>query len=478
MASGSAAGGVDARPPLPEDGSAARPGLLQAARVWLRIGLLGVGGPAAQIALLHREVVERHRWIDAQRFLHALNFCMLLPGPEAQQLATWIGWRLHGVAGGLLAGTLFVLPGLVAIVALGAVHIAHGDLHAVASIFLGLQAAVIAVVLRALVGMARRVLLTRAQLAIAVIAFVLIHAFALPFPALVVLAAIAGWLWSSRVPAPASLPLATAAMSPATARAGAADNQGGDVVDPPAGAASTPTWRRTLRTVLACLVVWWAPILMLALWLGADSVLVELGVFFGQVAVVSFGGAYAVLAYVAQYVVEARQWLDAADMIDGLALAEATPGPLVLVNAFVGQLVAERHAAGGLPWLMGLAGAGIVAWTTFAPSFLWIFAGGPWLDVLRRQRGLAAALAGVTAAVVGVMASLALWFALRVLFAETTPLSLGIATLQWPRWQSLDPGALALALLAGLLLARRWGLLPVLAIAAAGGWLLGLAATR
>ncbi len=398
-----------------------RPSLGDATAVWARIGLLSFGGPAGQIALMHRELVDERRWIDESRFLHALNFCMLLPGPEAQQLATYIGWALHGWRGGLIAGLLFVLPGLACILALSAAYGAFSDAGWLTAIFFGLKAAVLVIVIEATLRMGRRALKTRLSLGLAVAAFIALFVFALPFPLVVLGAGLTGLLVARRA--------GEANTAPITAAIG---------------------WRRTVLTVLQWAFVWFLPLVPLALLFGAGSIFVSIFVFFSQMAVVSFGGAYAVLAYVAQEAVQGFGWLQPAEMIDGLALAETTPGPLVLVLSFVGFLAGLNQATGLWPLAAGLLGGLVAAWATFAPSFLWIFAGAPHIDRLRGNRLLSGALAAITAAVVGVILNLALWFGLHVLFAEIGRLDLGIVSVPLPAWQSFDPLALAFVALAAL----------------------------
>ena len=370
-------------------------------RVWARIGLLSFGGPAGQIALMHRELVEARGWIDEARFLHALNFCMLLPGPEAMQLATYVGWLRGGWRGGMLAGGLFVLPGIAAIMALSWVYVLAGDVGWIAGAFFGLKAAVIAIVAQALVRIGRKALKGWQALAIAVAAFVALFLFAVPFPLVVLAAALVGFL---------------------TARGGAAP--------------APPARVSTLRVALVWLALWLGPVLALVLALGRDHVLAQVAVYFSQMAVLTFGGAYAVLAWVAQAAVEQFGWLSAAQMLDGLAMAETTPGPLIMVTQFVGFMAG--WGAGGLA--MASAAALVSVWATFAPCFLWIFAGAPHAERLRGNPALAGALAAVTAAVVGVIANLALWFTLHALFGQVAG--------RWPVWSTLDPWAAGLTVLA------------------------------
>lgn len=403
-------------------------------RVWLAIGALGFGGPAGQIALMHRELVERRGWIDDAAYLRALNFCMLLPGPEAQQLATWCGWRLRGTAGGLVAGLAFVLPGALVMAALTGLYLGFGRLPLVQAMFHGVQAVVLAVVAQALARVAARALKGRQAWVLAVLAFALLFFLDVPFPAVVLGAGVIGW-WGARHDA-----VTTAAPTRAS-------------------------WRRSLAVAALWAGIWVTPIAAAALWLGGDHPLVALGRFFAGQAAVTFGGAYAALSYVAQHAVEARGWLSPAEMLDGLGLAETTPGPLVLVFQFVGGLAGSRfgldHGA-----LLGMA---MVLWVTFAPSFLWIFALAPHLDGLTRRPALAGALAAVTGAVVGVMANLAAWFALHVLFSRVEAVRLGPLRL-WQPGGNVDLFAAGVALAALFLLTRaRLPLGWVLALGAAAG---------
>lgn len=401
-------------------------------RVFARIGILSFGGPAAQIALMHREVVETRGWLTEAEYLRALSFCMLLPGPEAMQLATFVGWRLHGTAGGLIAGLLFVLPGAAVVMALAMVYAAFGQVPLVAAIFLGVQAAVLAIVLHALQRVAKKALKGRLAWALAILAFLGLFAFNLPFPVIILGAGIAGWLSARNAPVPQ-------AVAPAP----------GLVAD-------------ARRQALVWGAVWLIP--LAGLWAFEGGILAEIGLFFSQLAVVTFGGAYAVLAWMTQAVVQDKGWLTLPQMIDALGLAETTPGPLILVNQFVGYLAA--HGAGG--WTLGLAGAVTALWMTFAPCFLWIFVGAPFIERLAQAPRLSAALAGITAAVVGVIANLSVWFAMHVLFSRTSTVEAFPLRLMVPDPASLDPLALALGVLAGvLILWRHWPLPGVLALTAA-----------
>jgi len=402
-------------------------------RVWARIGLLSFGGPAGQIALMHRDLVERRGWIDEARFLHALNFCMILPGPEAMQLATYVGWLRGGWRGGLVAGGLFVLPGAMVILALSVVYVQGADLALVAAALLGLKAVVIALVAQALVRLARRAVTGRFGAVVAGLAFVALFVFAVPFPLVVLAAALAGYAATrGRVAPSVALPRAA----------------GG--------------W----RVALVWLAVWLVPVAALLVLPGVPAVLAQVAVFFSQMAVLTFGGAYAVLAWVAQAAVEGRGWLSAGQMLDGLALAETTPGPLILTLQFVGFMAGFQASGGSL--VVAVLAALVTLWVTFAPCFLWIFALAPQAERLRANPALSGALKAVTAAVVGVIASLGLWFALHTLFAQT-----GVwGGVPLPVWSSLDPravGLTVLALLAAFVLRVPTGALIL------GGALAGLA---
>lgn len=403
-------------------------------RTFGRIGILSFGGPAAQIALMHRELVDEKRWLEEQDYLRALSFCMLLPGPEAMQLATYAGWRLKGVAGGLLAGLLFVLPGALVILALAAAYVQWGHLDGVQALFIGVKACVAVIVVEALLRVARRALKGAVHRWIAILAFVGLFFFGLPFPLIILLAALVGMMALPAAPPPA---LAS---------------------QPDAGHGHLPA---TLGIGLA---LWGAP--LLALWLAGQSFLLTLGLFFSKLALVTFGGAYAVLAYMTQAVVQDLGWLETGQMIDALGLAETTPGPLILVTEFVAYVAGHGQGSAGL----ALAAVALTLWVTFVPCFLWIFAFAPYIDRIARRPRLQAALAGITAAVVGVIGSLSLWFALHVLFARVAERSVGPLTLPWPDLASLSLPSLAIMAIAGvLLLLRHWRLFPVLGLSAALG---------
>ncbi|WP_245506507.1 chromate efflux transporter [Rhizobium sp. PP-F2F-G48] len=428
---------------------AIRPAFAEAARVWARIGFLSFGGPAGQIALMHREVVETRRWVDEDRFLHALNYCMLLPGPEAQQLAIYIGWLLHGTRGGLVAGLFFVLPGLCVLLGLSTLYALYHQTGMLSAVFFGLKAAVLAIVVEALLRLARRALKTTVARVIATLAFVCLFVFSVPFPLVILAAGLFGLLTAGRQAANASM---------------------GDVAGP------ARTWPQTLALVAVWAGLWVAPLGLIVLLWGEDSVFAALHIFFSKMAVVTFGGAYAVLAYVAQQAVETHHWLRPGEMLDGLALAETTPGPLVLVLTFVGFMAAFRVPPIGLdPVVSGLIGGLVATWVTFVPCFALIFLGAPSVERLRGNRMAVAAMAAISAAVVGVILNLAVWFALHVLFARVQPVRLGPLVLSVPDLASFDPRAALLALLAaGLLFVARLGVVATLSVCAAGGLLVSL----
>jgi chromate transporter len=392
-----------------------KPTFSEAFKVWLKIGCLSFGGPAGQIALMHRIVVDEKKWVEEVRFLHALNFSMLLPGPEATQLATYIGWLLHGVRGGLTAGILFVLPGAFVMLGLSLLYAFGRGLGPIDGALFGIKAAVLVIVTEALMRIGKRSLKSHLLVALAGLGFIGIFFFALPFPLIVVAAALIGFLVAQN--APEQLALAT------TAPAAAEPRKGG--------------WRQFAAALAIGLTLWWTPVLLAFVWLGGGHVLVAIGVFFSKLAVVSFGGAYALMAYMAQQAVETHGWLTAPEMVDGLGLAETTPGPLILVTQFVGFLAAFRNAAPFSPLTAGLLGAAMTTWVTFVPSMLWIFAGAPFIEELRGNRRLAGALAAITAAVVGVILNLSVWFALHVLFGNVTEMHFGPM-----RWFAFDPAAL------------------------------------
>ena len=388
-----------------------------ALKVWTRIGLLSFGGPAAQIALMHRVLVDEKKWIDEPRFLHALNFCMVSPGPEAQKLATYIGWLLHGIRGGLAAGILFVLPGAVVMLALSLLYALGRGFAGVDGALFGIKAAVLVIVLEALIRIGKRALKTSLLLALAGGAFVGIFFFGMPFPLIVIIAAIIGYVVARSSPSLLGIKADVGALA----------------------APAPDRWRQAVTASVVGLVAWWAPVALAVVTLGSDHVLVRIGTFFSKLAVVSFGGAYALLAYMAQEAVETHHWMTAPEMVDGLGLAETTPGPLILVTQFVGFLAGFRDPAPFPPVAAGVLGAAMTTWVTFVPSMLWIFAGAPFVEQLRANRRLSGALAAITAAVVGVILNLSVWFALHVLFGQVTEMHAGPL-----RWYAVDVFALDL----------------------------------
>ena len=437
-----------------------------AVRAWAGIALQTFGGPAGQIAVMQRVLVDERRWIGQRRFLHALNYCMLLPGPEAQQLAIYIGWLLNGTRGGLAAGVLFVLPGVVALLALSAIYVAFGDTAAVTALFAGLAPAVLAIVVHAVIRVARRALPHPALVGIAVAAFVALAVFGVAFPVVIGVAGAVGWAlgrWRA----------------PVMARAGG--GHGGEqdgpapVIADDALHAERPTARRAAQVLGAGLVLWASPVVAVALLAGGGSVFVEQGLFFSGTALVTFGGAYAVLAFVAQRAVEVYGWLAPGEMVRGLALAEKTPGPLIMVVQFVAFLGAYRDPGTLDPWVAALIGALLTTWVTFVPCFLFIFLGAPHVERLRGNRALSAALTGITAAVVGVIANLAVYFAINTLFDETGRARLGPIDLEVPVLATVRPLEVGIALVAAaLVFGRGWSVLRTLGVCAALGLGLGL----
>ncbi len=412
--------------------------LRQAFWVWLRIAMLSFGGPAGQIAVMHRILVDEKRWIGEQRFLHALNYCMLLPGPEAQQLATYIGWLMHKTKGGIVAGVLFVIPGAIAIMALSWVYVLYGRVGIVSALFFGLKAAVLAVVLQAVVRIGGRALKSTASRLLAALAFILIFFLGAPFPLIVLGAGVIGW-WSGRQGHTAFRGGGHGVSKGATVAD--ADTLLGE--DLPAHA--RPTWRETVWTALVWLALWLLPVAALLIALGPDDVFSRIATFFSTMAMVTFGGAYAVLAYVAQQAVENYGWLGPKEMLDGLGMAETTPGPLIMVLQFVGFLGAYRAPGTLSPLLAGTLGGLLATWVTFVPCFLWIFLGAPFIERLRGNAAVAAALSAITAAVVGVVLNLAVWFALHTLFRETAIVTIGPVRFDAPILASMDPSAALLA---------------------------------
>ncbi len=435
-----------------DDTTTSKPTLGEATRVWLRIGCLGFGGPAGQISLMHRELVEDRRWVGEAQFLHALNYCMLLPGPEAQQLATYVGWLLNGTIGGLIAGSLFVLPGLVVILVLATLYSQFHQTVWLGGLFFGLEAAVLGIVVQAVIRMSRKALRTRAAVGLAIGAFLALACFSAPFPLVIFCAAVIG------------LTMGRGGSNGAAAHTKITE-------DAPERIAWSPKaeFRRVLGVLITWGGLWGVPVVLIAVGLGDTHRLTTMAVFFSKMAVVTFGGAYAVLGWVAQRAVEHYGWVTPREMLDGLALAETTPGPLILVLSWVG-FVAGTKIVGWPALLGGLAGLAVVTWVTYVPCFLWILLGAPWVERLRGHVGFSAALSGIGAAVVGVIANLALWFSLHVLFRDVIQVSVGPFTPTLPQLASFDVAAFGLAALGALLLFGARTSIPLtLAVTAAAG---------
>jgi chromate transporter len=422
----------------------------EAFRWWLKLGFVNFGGPAGQIAIMHDELVDRRRWISNERFLHALNFCMLLPGPEAQQLAIYVGWLLNGTLGGIVAGVLFVLPAFFLILGLSWTYAVHGDVTWVAAVFYGLRSAVIGLVAAALIRVGRKALRTPAAWTVAVLAFTAIFFFDVPFPLIVLGAAAVG--------------IVDPALWPAAGQGRRSDDDA--VIGDATSERAAPSWRRAATVLLVGLAIWWGPLLAVLAWRGLDDTLSKEALFFSQAAMVTFGGAYAVLSYINQAAVQQFGWLAPGQMVTGLGLAESTPGPLIMVTEFVGFLGGYNFPGGLDPVVAGILGATVATWATFAPCFLWIFLGAPYIERLRGQRALGAALAAITAAVVGVILNLAVTFAAFALFDEID----GSRGFPVPHLPSVDVFAAALAGAAFVALWRyRVNVLVVVSTSAAAG---------
>jgi chromate transporter len=437
--------------------------LREAFWTWARVAALSFGGPAGQIAVMHRILVDEKKWISDSRFLHALNYCMLLPGPEAQQLATYVGWLMHRTLGGIVAGGLFIVPGIVSIMALSYIYAAYGNVPVIVALFFGLKAAVLAIVVEALVRIGKRALKTRTMLAIAAAAFVGIFFFDIPFPIIVFGAAILGWIGAT-----ANLPGFQVEASHAANKKdqGVVDSLLGDELP----AHARPSIARSLAVSAIWLLLWLVPVTMLIISLGRGHVFTEIAIFFSKMAVVTFGGAYAVLAYVAQQAVDNYHWLKPGEMLDGLGMAETTPGPLIMVLQFVGFMAAFRDPSGLSPMLAGTLGGLLATWVTFTPCFLWIFLGAPFIEKLRGNARLNAALSALTAAVVGVVLNLAIWFAIHSIFRQTVPVRAFPLSFDAPVLTSVDGWALALALAAAIAIFRfKVGMIPTLAACCLAG---------
>jgi chromate transporter len=436
----------------------------EAMRVWARVAALSFGGPAGQIAVMHRIIVEEKKWIGEQRFLQALNYCTLLPGPEAQQLATYIGWLMHKTRGGLLAGTLFVLPGLFAIMALSWIYVLLGRITIVQGLFFGLKAAVLVIVIEAVLRVGKRALKNNTMRALAAVAFIALFFYDVPFPIVVLTAGLIGFVGGR------------ASWAPFLAGGGhgkLGDKQLADAdsllgEETPEHARPNVRWSLSIATVF--LALWLVPVVALYLGLGGDNVFTQIALFFSKMAVVTFGGAYAVLAYVAQQAVDHYHWVTAGEMLDGLGMAETTPGPLIMVTQFVGFLAAWREPGTMSPLLAATLGGLLTTWVTFTPCFLWIFFGAPFVEAMRANKALGAALGAITAAVVGVILNLAVWFALHVLFAKVVQVHWLGASIDVPVLNSVDLPSLVLSVAAAIAIFRfRIGMIPVLLASSLAG---------
>jgi chromate transporter len=431
--------------------------------VWARVGLNSFGGPAGQIAVMHREIVDDRRWISERRFLHALNFCMVLPGPEAQQLATYIGWLMHGIRGGITAGIFFVLPGFVVMMALSLTYAVYGEVNWIAGLLFGLQAAVLAIVVQAVIRVGRRTLYTRFLVGIAAAAFLALFVFGTPFPVVIIVAGLLGWLVGRVRPRllPASGPGKSDDNVAETPHLLSDDEQ-----------VTKAAARKAKVTALVCLVIWLTPVVLLGLLLGSDNFFTQQAHLFSKSAVVTFGGAYAVLAYISQQAVQAYGWISAKDMAVGLGLAETTPGPLIMVVQFVAFLAAYNNPGALSPIVAGVLAATLAVWVTFVPCFMFIFVGAPYVERLRNNKPLHHALTTVGAAVVGVILNLALWFAITTMFGDTQTSAWGPVEVLRPAWESLNGTSLAIAVLAvGLVFKAGLSTMKVLGVCALVGML-------
>jgi chromate transporter len=434
--------------------------------VWSKIALLSFGGPAGQIAVMHRILVEEKNWISESRFLHALNYCMLLPGPEAQQLATYVGWLLHRTAGGIMAGGLFILPGIIAIMSLSYVYALYGNVGFVEAAFFGLKAAVLAIVIQAVVRVGKRALRNPVMISVAAIAFVAIFFFNAPFPLIILAAAVIGYIGGRN-----GRPEFAAVGHGGGKKAAVIDSVIGDELPEH----MRPSIARSLRVSAVWLALWLVPVAALLYAYGQANVFSQIAIFFSKMAMVTFGGAYAVLAYVAQQAVENYHWVQPREMLDGLGMAETTPGPLIMVLQFVGFMAAYRDPGSLSPMAAGTLGGLLATWVTFTPCFLWIFLGAPFVEGMRGNKGLAGALSAITAAVVGVILNLSIWFALHTLFRHTIPVRAWGLSFDAPAWSSIDPAALVLALAAATaIFCFNVGMLWVLGVSCGAGMLLRL----
>ena len=441
--------------------------LREASKAWFAISLQTFGGPAGQIAVMQRTLVEEKRWIGQRRFLFALSYCTLLPGPEAQQLATYVGWLLNGVKGALIAGILFVLPGVVALMALSAIYVSFGDTGLVEALFAGLAPAVIAIVLQAVLRVGKRALTHPLLVGLAVASFVALTFLAVPFPVVVGAAGFAGWLFGRSHPAMTAPKEVKGGSGPAP------------LIADDALHTERPSGRRAALTLVLGLALWAGPVVAAAALFGRNSIFVDQGLFFSGAAVVTFGGAYAVLAYVAQQAVEVYGWLAPGEMVRGLALAETTPGPLIMVVQFVAFLGAYRDPGSLDPWVAAVLAGLLTTWVTFVPCFLFILLGAPYVERLRDNQSLSSALTGITAAVVGVIANLAVYFALHTLFSDTNQVANAPFAFEVPVLQSVEVTALGITAIAcALIFWRGWPVLRTLSVCALAGiavYVLGVA---
>lgn len=432
----------------------------QALKVWIKVAIYSFGGPAGQIAVMHKLLVEEKRWISENRFLHALNYCMLLPGPEAQQLAIYIGWLMHRLKGGLVAGTLFVLPGFISILALSLLYAGFSDTSFVQAIFYGIKPAVMAIVVQAVFKIGSRALKNQVMVAISVLAFIAIFVFDVAFPLIVIAAALIGYLggkiWEEKFYVIKGHQIEE-------------DGQEEAIIDqmPRMG---KPPLRRTLRTVITWLVIWFLPLGIVLLLTGRDHIFVKEGIFFSKAAVVTFGGAYSVLAYIAQQAVETYGWLQPGQMLDGLGMAETTPGPLIQVVQFVGFMGAFQYPGGLDPFVAGILASLLVTWMTFVPCFLFIFFGAPYIEYLRGNKSLSTALSAITAAVVGVILNLGIWFSIHTLFSQVYTFQRWGMKVDVPLWSSVDWIALIIGIAAFVALFRyKINMLKVLGMSILAG---------
>lgn len=448
-------------PNNPSQESGREVSLWEAFRTWSRVAALSFGGPAGQIAVMHRIIVQEKRWISEERFLHALNYCMLLPGPEAQQLATYIGWLMHRTVGGLMAGVLFVLPGAISILALSLIYAVYGQVSIVQALFFGLKPAIIAVVIQAILRIGKRVLKNRVMVAISGSAFIAIYFFDIPFPLIIVSGAAIGFLGQRLSPATFQVMAAHGKSTEDDARLSQAEVK---------LHIAAPSLQRSVGVLFISLLAWFGPLIAIAFVSGTNSVYFQEGTFFSKAAVVTFGGAYSVLAYIAQQAVEHHQWLKAGEMMDGLGMAESTPGPLIMVVQFVGFMAAYRNPGALNPIAAGVLGSAITTWVTFVPCFLWIFLGAPYIEKLRNNQLISSALAAITACVVGVILNLTLWFSLHTLFMTIDTQQFGLVRVLIPKLSSVDLGATLIAVQSiALMFWFKRGLFTTLAAAIASG---------